>query len=159
MPLRGAGGERVLGGNGPKKSISLKKSRCARHQADPKTVENRDFAADNRKSEDFAKMTHSIPDFVNQSSNIFPILRERVTNIQYQYLERCKSIFSAVLRFAFVCVLSSHGFVCFFVSCSPDITSNVAKYPSLATTIAHVLCYSAEEIQNWQNGKNQQFYQ
>ena len=76
----------------PKKSISLKKSRCARHQADPNTVENRDFDVGNRKNEDPVKMTHSIPDFVNQSSNIFPILRERATNIQYQYLQSSKTI-------------------------------------------------------------------
>ena len=92
-----AAGERILGDFGAEKSIPLKNSRCAPHQTDPKTVENRDFAIDNRKNEDPAKMTHSIPDFVNQSSNIFPILRERVTNIQYQYLERCKSIFSETL--------------------------------------------------------------
>ena len=33
-----------------------------------------------------------------QYFNIFPILREELTNIQYQYLERCKTIFLRVLR-------------------------------------------------------------
>ena len=33
-----------------------------------------------------------------QSSNIFPILRELEANLQYQYLQSLKSIFSQVLR-------------------------------------------------------------
>ena len=70
----------------------------------PMTIETQDFSPWLLKSEDPAKMTYDLvlntSDFVSrnnqhdQSSNILPILREPVANIQYQYLESLKSIFS-----------------------------------------------------------------
>ena len=46
--------------------ILLKNARCAHHGDDQQHTENQDSALDNGKSEDPAKMTYSIPDFLNR---------------------------------------------------------------------------------------------
>ena len=52
----------------PQSPKSLKKSRAVRAKSAILTVKNRDSALDNWKSEDPAKMTYSIPDFVNRNT-------------------------------------------------------------------------------------------
>ena len=60
-----------------------------------RTYENQDSASDCAKNEDPAKMTYSIPDFVSRQHNpeprILPSIREHLTKIQDQDLERCES--------------------------------------------------------------------
>ena len=60
------------------------------------TYENLDSASDYAKNEDPAKMTYSIPDFVcepqhDQETRFLPSIREKLTKIQDQDLERCES--------------------------------------------------------------------
>ena len=46
----------------------LEKSRAARARTTAMAGKNRDLASDNEKSEDPAKMTYSIPDFVSRTA-------------------------------------------------------------------------------------------
>ena len=52
---------------------------------------NQDVTTDNCKSEDPAKMTYSIPDFVSQDPRILPRLREHLTQNQDPDLESYES--------------------------------------------------------------------
>ena len=54
-------------------------------------TKNEDLALDYEKSEDPAKITHSISDFSDQDPRILPSIRERLTKNQDQDLESCKS--------------------------------------------------------------------
>ena len=58
--------ERIFRSSGAKTSKSLKKSRAARATEMTNDHENQDFARDNGKSEDPAKMTHSISDLLSR---------------------------------------------------------------------------------------------
>ena len=74
-------GERNFGFSGATKSKSLEKmqknARCGIHE-DDQTSKVRESGANNRKNEDPAKMTHSIPDFVSRgwpkTQDFFPDL-------------------------------------------------------------------------------------
>ena len=59
--------ERFFRFTGAKTSKSLKKSRAARAMEVTSDHRSQDLAVGNGKSEDPAKMTHSIPDFVSRS--------------------------------------------------------------------------------------------
>ena len=75
----------------------IEKSRAARARIHTKPDQYQELALANAKSEDPAKMTYSIPDFLSRNTintPIYcPIFREMLTNLQYQYLESCESIF------------------------------------------------------------------
>ena len=79
-------GQRFFGDFRCQKSDLLKKSRAARATKTTMTSKNRDFATDDSKIEDPAKMTYSIPDFVSRNATNLPIycpiLREFLTNHQ-----------------------------------------------------------------------------
>ena len=59
-------GQQNLGVLGPRMSKSFEKSRAARARNATKTGKNANLAQDNAKSEDPAKMTDSIPDFLSR---------------------------------------------------------------------------------------------
>ena len=54
-------------------------------------MKNRNSALDYEKSEDPAKITHSIPDFYDQDPRILPRLRENLIKNQDQDLESYES--------------------------------------------------------------------
>ena len=55
-----------FGFSGAKTSTSLKKSRTVRAMELTSNHQNQEFATDNEKSQDPAKMTHPIPDFLSR---------------------------------------------------------------------------------------------
>ena len=57
------------------------------------TIKNEDSSLDYEKSEEPAKMTHSISDFQEQESRILASIREHLTKNPDPDLESCKSIF------------------------------------------------------------------
>ena len=54
-------------------------------------IKNEDLALDYEKSEDLAKITHSISDSSDQDPRFLPRLREKLTKNPDQDLERCES--------------------------------------------------------------------
>ena len=74
-PREAPAGERKIAISRAKKSKSLKKWPAVRHQEGAKPGPYQDFTRDNMKSEDPAKMTYSIPDFLSrgrEGSTYFP---------------------------------------------------------------------------------------
>ena len=63
---------------------SLKNSRAARAMKVPNNEPKQDLTLDYEKSEDPAKMTYSIPDFLSRNEVNLPIY--------FQYLESCSPI-------------------------------------------------------------------
>ena len=72
-------GEQIFGISAAKTSKSLKKSRAVRARKTPKSDQHQNSALDNAKSEDPAKMTHSIPDFASCYGVYFVVVLVRAS--------------------------------------------------------------------------------